>query len=94
MFVRKNSLLSYSIKNLLLFILLLSIVIPTISSENTPPSKMSTINPSCTIFTMAIGDKVFYGNNEDWRQQELRLWYIPAQNISTMGGERSFMVQS
>ncbi len=50
---------------------------------------MPEISPSCTIFTVAIGDKVFYGNNEDWRQQELRLWYIPAQNVSTMEGERS-----
>ncbi|MFX1536319.1 MAG: carcinine hydrolase/isopenicillin-N N-acyltransferase family protein [Promethearchaeota archaeon] len=66
-----------------------SINIPTISSENTPISKTLTTSPSCTIFTIAIGDTVFFGNNEDWRQQELRLWYIPAQTIATMDGERS-----
>jgi hypothetical protein len=38
---------------------------------------------------VAIGDTVFYGNNEDWRTHELGFWYVPSQNISTMGGSRS-----
>jgi len=90
MVVRKNNLLSFSLEHmLLLFILLSSITIPSLSSENFTISNMHEISPSCTIFTVAIGDKVFYGNNEDWRQQDLRLWYIPAQTIATMEGERS-----
>ena len=90
MVVRKNFLLSSSIVHmLLLFILLSSITIPSLSTENFTILNNVEISPSCTIFTVAIGDKVFYGNNEDWRTQELCLWFIPAQNISTMGGERS-----
>ncbi|MFQ6125601.1 MAG: carcinine hydrolase/isopenicillin-N N-acyltransferase family protein [Candidatus Heimdallarchaeota archaeon] len=90
MVVRKNFLLSFSMKHiLLLFILLSSITMPTISSENIPISNMPETSPSCTIFTIAIGDTVFFGNNEDYRQRELRIWYIPAQNISVIGGKRS-----
>jgi len=62
------------------------------SSENVPKSSVLHTSPSCTIFTIAIGDTVFYGNNEDWRQEylsKLGLWFIPSQTISVIGGERS-----
>ncbi len=77
---------------LLIFILLLSNTIPTINSDNSPKLNGLQTSPSCTIFTVAIGDTVFYGNNEDWRREylsKLGLWFIPSQNISTIGGERS-----
>ena len=90
MAVRANLFLSFSMKHvLILFILSSSITMPAICSENPPMSSMLNTSPSCTIFTVAIGDTVFYGNNEDWRTHELGLWYIPSQNISTMGGSRS-----
>lgn len=90
MVVRENLFLSFSMKHvLLLFILSSSITIPAISSETPPMSPMLNTSPSCTIFTVAIGDTVFYGNNEDWRTHELGLWYIPSQDISTMEGSRS-----
>lgn len=73
------------------FLLLISIIlIPNVSAEATTKSDMAVINPSCTIFTVSIGDTVFFGNNEDWRGDlGLRLWFMPSQNISTIGGERS-----
>jgi len=90
MLARKNHLLSFSMKHILiLFILSSSITIPATNSENLPISPMLNTSPSCTIFTVAIGDTVFYGNNEDWRTHELGLWYVPSQNISTLGGSRS-----
>jgi hypothetical protein len=89
MIARKNYLLSVSIKYILFFTLLSSITIPTISSENITISTMAKTSPSCTIFTVAIGDTVFFGNNEDYLQQELRLWFIPSQSISVIGGERT-----
>jgi hypothetical protein len=44
-------------------------------------------DPSCTIFTIAIGEKVLYGNNEDYLPRELFHWFIPSQEISLEGGE-------
>ena len=41
------------------------------------------ISDSCTIFTATIGDKVFFGNNEDYKYTNHYRWYIPAQNVST-----------
>ncbi len=74
---------------LIFFIISSSITIPIYSSGNIAISDMEKITPSCTIFTVAVGDTVFFGNNEDWYEQELRLWYVPSQNISTIGGEQS-----
>ncbi len=75
---------------LLLSILLSSIsMVPTISSENISLSNVLITSPSCTIFTVAIGDTVLFGNNEDWYEQELCLWFIPSQNVSVIGGTRS-----
>ena len=41
------------------------------------------VSSSCTIFTASIGDKVFFGNNEDYKLNNAYRWYIPAQNVST-----------
>ena len=74
------------------FVLLLvsTLLIPNISSAIMIEADMAKINPSCTIFTVAIGDTVFFGNNEDWRgQPEIRLWFIPSYNLSVIGGTRS-----
>jgi len=56
----------------LIFILLSSIIIPaTISSGNVPVSKTLTTSPSCTIFSIALNDTVFFGNNEDYYEKKL-----------------------
>ena len=87
---RRNYLLSLSIIPILLLIMLLTtITIPTIHAEAIPTSTLPKPTSSCTIFTVALGDTVFYGNNEDYTQRTLRLWYIPAQNLSTIEGEVS-----
>ncbi|MHA2369620.1 MAG: carcinine hydrolase/isopenicillin-N N-acyltransferase family protein [Candidatus Hodarchaeales archaeon] len=31
----------------------------------------------CTIFTISIGDKVFFGNNEDWYIPNTYIWFVP-----------------
>jgi choloylglycine hydrolase len=41
------------------------------------------IASSCTIFTAAIGETVFFGNNEDYKLNNAYRWYVPAQNITT-----------
>ncbi|MHA1618094.1 MAG: hypothetical protein ACTSVZ_02360 [Promethearchaeota archaeon] len=46
------------------------------------------IGSSCTIFTVAIGETVYFGNNEDYKLENAYQWYIPAQNISTRVGFR------
>jgi len=43
----------------------------------------SYITSSCTIFTSSIGDKVLFGNNEDFKYNNAYRWYMPAQNVST-----------
>ncbi len=32
---------------------------------------------NCTIFTIAEGDRVFYGNNEDWHTKDLIIGFFP-----------------
>ncbi len=39
------------------------------------------ITSSCTIFTAAIGDTVYFGNNEDYKLENAYLWYMPNQTI-------------
>jgi hypothetical protein len=74
----------------LIFILLSSIIIPTtISSGNIPVSKTLITSSSCTIFSIALNDTVFFGNNEDYYEKKLYIWYLPSQNISTYVGTRT-----
>ena len=78
---------------LLLFILLSGVTLPIISSENIPISNIPQTSPSCTIFTIAIDDTVFFGNNEDWYEQEF--FGISRHKISPLLEERDqSMVQS
>ena len=76
-------------KIILILILLSSLTIPAISSTNVPISKSLVTSSSCTIFTIAIGDTAFFGNNEDWYEQDLHIWYVPSQEISTYLGTRT-----
>ena len=39
------------------------------------------IASSCTIFTVTIGDKVYFCNNEDYMYTNFYRWYMPAQNV-------------
>ncbi len=47
------------------------------------------IGDSCTIFTTTIGDRVFFGNNEDYRLWGIYAWFIPAQVIWTPSGSHT-----
>jgi hypothetical protein len=38
-----------------------------------------TVPGSCTIFMAAFGDKVLYGNNEDWKDPHTYVWTSPAK---------------
>jgi hypothetical protein len=53
-----------------------------ISNISAYPLGNPVITESCTIFTISHGEKVFFGNNEDWGLNNAYLWYIPSQNIS------------
>jgi hypothetical protein len=33
---------------------------------------------ACTVFTASVGDTVLFGNNEDHKDQNTRIWFIPA----------------
>jgi hypothetical protein len=46
----------------------------------------NSIGPSCTIFTVALGETVYFGNNEDYKAKYAYQWYIPSQNIITRDG--------
>ncbi|MHA1221575.1 MAG: hypothetical protein ACTSQB_07565, partial [Candidatus Heimdallarchaeota archaeon] len=37
------------------------------------------ITESCTIFTTTIGEKVYFGNNEDYKYDGTYMWFIPSQ---------------
>ncbi|MCG3221071.1 MAG: hypothetical protein H7641_06785 [Candidatus Heimdallarchaeota archaeon] len=59
-------------------------LIPTVFSESIPIKQINNhVASSCTIFTAAIGDTVYFGNNEDYKLNNAYRWYIPAQNVST-----------
>ncbi len=42
---------------------------------------------SCTIFTVAIGDTVYYGNNEDSGVDGTYMWVMPSQLLTTPQGD-------
>lgn len=68
----------------------LTIIQPVISEGEETTSVDTHISSSCTIFTAAIGDTVFFGNNEDYKLNNAYRWYVPAQNVSTTYfGEKS-----
>ena len=41
---------------------------------------------SCSIFTVSIGDTVFFGNNEDSQKTGTYMWVVPSQNVDTDSG--------
>ena len=41
---------------------------------------------SCTIFTAKVGEKVFFGNNEDMLMEGTYIWLVPNQVINTSTG--------
>jgi hypothetical protein len=41
---------------------------------------------SCTIFTAAIGDRVLFGNNEDYYLDGTYMWFFPSQPLETPNG--------
>lgn len=61
-----------------------------ISTSTSPGINFSDngIGSSCSIFTIAIGDTVYFGNNEDYKSPNAYQWYIPSQNITTRWGVR------
>ncbi len=44
------------------------------------------IGSSCTIFTIAIGNTVYFGNTEDYLLNNVYRWYMPAQSVMTSEG--------
>ncbi|MGY5853255.1 MAG: carcinine hydrolase/isopenicillin-N N-acyltransferase family protein [Candidatus Thorarchaeota archaeon] len=72
---------------LLLLIVLSSMIIPYTGGGTIYEKDMTPIGLSCTIFTVAIGNTVLFGNNEDYLQRDLHQWYIPSQNITIHGEE-------
>jgi hypothetical protein len=92
--VKKMARKKLKIKNTLAIvsgvILLSSIFIQSSISANIPISKSMTNSPSCSIFSISINDTSFFGNNEDYYERKLYLWYLPSQNVSTYLGTKSF----
>jgi len=49
--------------------------------ENLTETFFSNHDPiSCTIFTSSYGDKVFFGNNEDWKNPKTYYWTVSPSN--------------
>ncbi|MHA1612870.1 MAG: hypothetical protein ACTSYU_12510 [Promethearchaeota archaeon] len=61
---------------------------PGVSNKTETKLSDNGIGSSCTIFTVAIGETVYFGNNEDYKLENAYQWFIPAQNISTRVGIR------
>ncbi len=43
-------------------------------------------NQSCTIFTVVIGDTIYFCNNEDYDLDGTYIWFIPSQEYETLLG--------
>lgn len=41
------------------------------------------IQKECSIFTVSIGDTVFFGNNEDSQKIGNYMYVVPSQNVDT-----------
>jgi len=67
---------------IILIILIFSCLFTNIQITNIVSTHSS--NPdhqSCTIFTATVGDKVFFGNSEDYDMEGVYIWLIPSQEI-------------
>ncbi|MBM4116636.1 hypothetical protein FJ251_02695 [bacterium] len=49
-----------------------------LSSGALPTCERRLIPGSCTIFCVAKGQAVLFGNNEDWRNPKTFVWLVPA----------------
>lgn len=90
----KNNHKIQNLNRILKNIVSLSLIIMILSScmsnqkENATSKKFEDSNlvpGSCTIFSLAVGDKVLYGNNEDYKDIPLYYWVRPSTN-KTLGG--------
>ncbi len=73
--------------NLLIFFLVLVLVINSNNTlESYNGSSEFNIPNFCTIFTVAIGDRVYFGNNEDYRLEGTYMWVMPSQEIVVPSG--------
>lgn len=64
--------------------------IPSVISANPPILALDIpIGESCTIFTATIGNRVLFGNNEDYRLWGIFAWFVPAQTIRLYSGDES-----
>ena len=69
-------------KRFILFILIFSCLFTNISITNGVCNHSPNLVPqSCTIFTAKVGDKVFFGNSEDYDMEGVYIWLIPSQEI-------------
>ncbi|MHA1157025.1 MAG: hypothetical protein ACTSQK_13040, partial [Candidatus Heimdallarchaeota archaeon] len=67
---------------------LINILCITYSSSISEPNGDDGIHvtESCTIFTTTIGDKVYFGNNEDYKYDGTYIWLIPSQERYSISG--------
>ncbi len=72
---------------IIFLLLLINILCVTYSGSisETNGEVSSHIPESCTIFTATIGEKVYFGNNEDYLYDETYVWLIPSQERYTQG---------
>ncbi len=82
--------------NHLMFVFLIGLLLSTslgIASTRTEASVDRNVNQhvgdSCTIFTVKLGSKVFFGNNEDYRLWGIYAWFVPSQTIRAPSGDQS-----
>ena len=73
-----------SLQTVLVILIINFIFIQSLIIQGTEKGNFdSHVSSSCTIFTATIGDKVYFGNNEDYKLNNAYRWYVPAQNVST-----------
>ena len=69
-------------KRLILYILVFSCLFTNIQITNIVSTHSPNPVPqSCTIFTATVGDKVFFGNSEDYDMEGVYIWLIPSEEI-------------
>src|SRR5947207_4456069 len=43
---------------------------------------------ACTIFTLIDANRALFCNNEDWKDPETRIWFVPTSTNFWSGGKR------
>ncbi len=59
---------------------LLLVIFLVLASSAAEGLTQTSIMDSCSIFTVSIGDKVYFGNNEDYLLDGTYLWLVPTQD--------------